>query len=134
MKKKKSSVFTILTIVFSIIFVWTTAFCINTVLQGVKKYIYSESSFLYSIEGEDYARLVDITYQNQMNGADPTDTIEECYAAAKYFEHASYYKAYRENGDEKKAAELWNKMEEQKGLMGELSYMTDYVLAYLDIQ
>lgn len=82
---------------------------------------YSVDTYYYRIEEGRYAELVELYYA-ETDRQDPKDSgKEECYAVARYYEAASYYKMYLENGDTEKAEEQRQRMEEIAGEMGELS-------------
>ena len=80
-----------------------------------------EDSFLYAIEDGDYSRLVEMMYRNEVAGVETSEIYEECYAVARYYEAATYYKAYKNAGDMTRAQEKKQIMEGQISRMGELS-------------
>lgn len=59
--------------------------------------------------------------------------MKEYYAAAQYFEAASYYKAFSETGDAARAEKYLQKMNETVGEMGEISFVKDNVDTVLEI-
>lgn len=80
-----------------------------------------EDSFLYAIEDGDYSRMVEMMYLNEAAGVETSEIYEECYAVARYYEAATYYKAYKNAGDMARAQEKKQIMERQISRMGELS-------------
>lgn len=97
-----------------------------------------EHFYYYTAEPNDILRelnrgdLVDAWRDARENRAagltaekDPDYTLP--YAAADYFEAASYYEVFRENGDEEMAEVYRNKMDAAREDMGELAYLSDEI-------
>lgn len=109
------------------------SFCREMIDYG-RTYTYKEQNFLYSLEEKNYTRMVEMMYDNETAGVLLTPTYKECYAIARYYEAATYYKAYLEAGDEVRAAGKKEIMNEQLSYMGELSYAAEDIKKELGLE
>lgn len=96
-------------------------------------YYPKEESFLYSLQQKEYAAMVEMMYRNQAMDVKSNATFEECYAVAKYYEAATYYKAYKFDGNQELAMKKKAIMDEQILQMGELSYAAEDIDTLLGI-
>ena len=117
-----------------LVFVVSAFYMVREVIGYNTSYHPEESSFLYSIQQQDYANLVQMMYRNEAADVETNATYEECYAVARYYEAATYYKAYKNAGDEKAAAKKLEIMEKQVLLMGDLAYVADDIDEKLELQ
>lgn len=109
------------------------SFCREMIDCG-RTYTYKEQNFLYSLEEKNYANLVEMMYDNESAGVSMTQTYQECYAIARYYEAATYYKAYLMAGDEERAAKKKEIMNKQLSYMGELSYAAEDIKEELGLE
>lgn len=130
--KIKNLIFNIVISILSVILVITTASVAYSFWDYSRVYVYDEERFWNCIQSESYDYIVSCMYENEINGVKTTKDLEECYAVARYFEAASFYKAYEQNGKTDKAKEKQKIMEEQKEKMGELSFAAGDIDAFLE--
>ena len=119
--KIKNTVINIVIGILCFVFVIVSFFTFAEAMDYYRDYHPKEDSFLYAIEDGDYSRLVEMMYRNEAAGVETSEIYEECYAVARYYEAATYYKAYKNAGDMPRAVEKKEIMEKQIPLMGELS-------------
>lgn len=133
MESKKINIWSVVIVILGI------AALLNLVVFGYRlaetqqDYSYGEQMFLNRIEEERYGRLPGMVYSNEARGVQPTEQLEECYAVARYFEAASYYKAAVEMNQTDAAAEYYTVMKEQESKAGELSYVIPEMQDFLAI-
>lgn len=132
--KIKEHIFTIIIGVLCVVLVITTLVVGSEFIEDMENHTYTENDFLYCIRSEDYYRMTEYMYINEINGAKVTEGMEECYAVAGYFEAASMYKAYAAVGKNAEAEEKEQVMEAQKEKMGELSYVAENIDDYLELK
>ncbi len=78
----------------------------------------SENALRSRVEYEDYAPLVDHYHQNAASGDTGNAEEKEYYGVAKYYEAASFYKAFSKVGDTERAAREKQKMDAAYEEMG----------------
>ena len=117
----------------SFVFVVSLFFLGQEVISYHTNYYPEEDSFLYSLQQQDYAYMVEMMYRNQAANVKTNTTYEECYAVAKYYEAATYYKAYELDGNRELAENKKEIMNEQLLRMGELSYAAEDINTILGI-
>ena len=117
----------------SFVFVVSLFFLGQEVISYRTNYHPEEDSFLYSLQQQEYAYMVEMMYRNQSAGVKTNSTYEECYAVATYYEAATYYKAYKADGNETLAQEKKEIMQEQILRMGDLSYAAEDINMILGI-
>lgn len=93
----------------------------NTILRELNRGAYMDA--LYSVR---YNRAAGLTEKQDPDFALP-------YAAADYYEAASYYTAYVRNGQDELAGRYREKMEEAHQRMGELQFLTEKMNADLGL-
>ncbi len=111
-----------------------TAGAINEIFEYSSYSCYDEDSFGYRLQDGDYARMVEMYYDNMSQGAEDKKELQEYYGIAKYFEAASYYKVYITTNDMEKAATQEEKMEAALAQMGELAFVSEQIDAKLGIE
>ena len=94
-------------------------------------YYASEDTYLYYIADKDYLHIMSLKYYNS-NQEKMSDTVAECIAVADYYKNASLFRAYEQTENSEKAQKHYEKMEENKKQMGELSYTAQEILQELD--
>ncbi len=94
----------------------------NTILHELNRGSYTEA--LYSVQSN---RAAGITEKD-----DPDFAL--AYAAADYYEAASYYAAYDRNSQEDLASKYREKMEEAYQRMGELQFLAEKMNAELGLE
>ena len=99
-----------------------TGMGIFEMIDGMRIYTVSEDSFIYALEDGRYGNLVADYHRNMVSDAKATETMEECYAIAKYYEAAIDYKLAVQENDQKLQHSLKEKMETAAKEMGALSY------------
>ena len=121
--EKRSPLHIVLDIVIGIMSVLAVGAVIFTINMFAEEwnYSYDAESFYYRLESEDYRDMVEMYYMNESAGVKPDEELEQYYGVAKYFEAASYYKVYQDDGDEEQMAKYLNRMEMAEEQMGVLS-------------
>lgn len=104
---------------FTILF---TGMGIFELTDGMRIYTVSEDSFLYALEDGRYGDLVEDYHRNLVSDVNPSETMEECYAIAKYYEAAIDYKLAIQENDSQLQQTATDKMKTAAAEMGELSY------------
>ena len=104
---------------FTILF---TGMGIFELTDGMRIYTVSEDSFLYALEDGRYGDLVEDYHRNLVSDVKPSETMEECYAIAKYYEAAIDYKLAIQENDSQLQQTAADKMKTAAAEMGALSY------------
>lgn len=99
-----------------------TGMGIFEMIDGMRIYTVSEDSFIYALEDGRYGDLVADYHRNMVSDVKTTETMEECYAIARYYEAAIDYKLAVQENDQKLQHSLKEKMETAAKEMGALSY------------
>ena len=99
-----------------------TGMGIFEMIDGMRIYTVSEDSFIYALEDGRYGDLVADYHRNMVSDVKSTETMEECYAIARYYEAAIDYKLAVQENDQKLQHSLKEKMETAAKEMGALSY------------
>lgn len=99
-----------------------TGMGIFEMIDGMRIYTVSEDSFIYALEDGRYGDLVADYHRNMVSDAKATETMEECYAIARYYEAAIDYKLAVQENDQELQHLLKEKMETAAKEMGALSY------------
>lgn len=76
-------------------------------------------SFYYRLEDGEFYRMVDYYYDNITGGYEDAAELQEYYGVAKYYEAASFCKAFLESGDTVRAERELVKMEQALQQMGD---------------
>lgn len=132
--KIKNIILNIIIAFLCLVFVISSGILVSEVVGYHRNYYPDENSFLYAVQEQDYVRMVDMMHRNLAADVKSNETFEECYAVARYYEAATYFKAYKEAGNDKAAQEKAKIMEEQVLLMGDLTYAAAEIDAKLGIQ
>lgn len=120
--KNKNKVMNVIIVALCVVFVIAALSFVREFSDYSSIYAVKEDSFLYCLQSGNYGEMVDRMKQNQGEGVELTQTYEECYAVAEYFEAASLYKAYMLDGNMEKASQQKERMEDAATRMGEFSY------------
>lgn len=102
-----------------IVAVWMTVVSVSDYL---KPYTISESSLIYDLKGSRYSDLVRDYHRNKALEADATETMEECYAVARYYEAVLDYQLALQEKDAGLQKKAEAAMEKAAGEMGDFSY------------
>ena len=132
--KIKNTVVNIVIGILCFVFVILSFITLAEVMDYHRDYYPQEDSFLYTIEDRDYSRLVEMMYRNEAAGVETSEIYEECYAVSRYYEAATYYKAYKNAGDEIRADENRDIMDAQIVLMGDLGYSAQDIDKMLELE
>ena len=95
---------------------------------------YKEESFLYRIKDERYHEMVRMYHENEAYGKKFGEEGQEYYAIARYYEAASFYKAFSEAGDTERMERYLDKMKEAEEDMGAMAFVKDKIDEKLGIQ
>lgn len=95
---------------------------------------YKEDSFLYRIKDERYNEMVRMYHENEAYGKEFDEEGQEYYAIAKYYEAASFCKAFSEAGDTERMERYLDKMEDAEEDMGAMAFVKDKIDEKLGIQ
>lgn len=101
--------------------------------DSIGGYKTSEDHLLYYVQEGNYARMVERIQMNEFLGVKPSQTMKECYAIARYYEAATFYKAFIENNNLEKAAGKKEIMDQQEQLAGEMKYIINEINESLEI-
>ena len=133
--KRKNPVHLVLDIVIGILclaLVGAGAFAIS-MWQESFGWEYDADSFYYRLSDGDYGAMVEMYYLNEAYNVEPDEELNMYYGAARYFEAASWYKAYSEAGDDSRAAVYRRTMDEAEQQMGALSMVAGDICQALNI-
>jgi len=122
--KRKSPVNLVLDIVIVLLclaLVAAAAFAVSSFRDSFG-WAYDADSFYYRLSDGDYGSAVEMYYLNEANKVKADDELRQYYAVAEYFEAASFYKAFRDAGDEGSAERYLARMEDAERRMGVLSF------------
>lgn len=134
MKNKGNELFINIGIIFfSFLLVVMLLYTTYHFYQAGAVYTESADSLLRYIEIGEYGELVRCMYKNEAAEAKITTDMAECYAVARYYEAASFYKVYFQNGRMEEAEKKKKIMEEQKLLMGDLAYVEEDIIESLEL-
>ena len=134
--KKRKPVHIILDIIIGVLCVCMVGAVIFTVnmLNEDLNFSYDEESFYYRLSDEDYGQMVEMYHMNNAAGVKDGATLEQYYGIAKYFEAASFYKAYSEAGDTEQADKYLAQMQEAEKQMGRLAFEKGKICERLGIE
>lgn len=122
----------LLIVVLAIACIGAAGFAINRFAEPYSWH-YEEDSFYNALEWDEFARTVSMYYYNEAQGSGADSRLQECYGVAKYFEAASYYKMFAQNGEEQKAEAQKAKMEAALQEMGEFTAVKEKIDRQLGI-
>lgn len=118
MRKNKDRLFTSAVVFLSLLIIASGAMLVKNMQSKIYTYEYDAWSLDNSISDRNYGRLLAQTCQNQAAQAKSDEMMEQCYAVAAYYEAAMKQKAYEAAGNQEKADEYAEIMEEKRGQMG----------------
>lgn len=95
---------------------------------------YKEESFLYRIKDERYHETVRMYHENEAYGKKFGEEGQEYYGIARYYEAASFYKAFSEAGDKERMERYLDKMEDAEEDMGAMAFVKDKIDEKLGLQ
>lgn len=134
-KKSERLLHSVLDIIIGILcvaLVGAFAYTINMIYEEYAYgYSYSEDSFYYRLEDENFGGMVEMYHANEAAGVKPTEDMQEYYGVAKYFEAASYYKLYEAEGDQTRMEYYGERMDDALQEMGELKFLEEKILEKL---
>lgn len=133
MTKTFKTVTTLAIVVLAFFFILFTGMGIAELVDGMRIYTVSEDSMLYALEDGRYGDLVEDYHRNIVSGVKSTETMEECYAVAKYYEAAIDYKLAVQEEDFELLEKAKADMEAAASEMGELSYAKGEIDELLEI-
>ena len=122
MSKTFRLVTTIIIVILAFFTVLFTGMGIVEMLDGMRSYTVSEDSMIYALQDGRYGDLVSDYHRNMAANAKSTETMEECYAIARYYEAAIDYKLAVQENDSKLLENSEKIMKETAAQMGSLSY------------
>ena len=101
-------------------------------MDSGKIYVYDEHDLLYRIYNQEYNRLAEYVYQNEVLEAPVSGDMADIYAAAHYYENAVLYYAHQIAGNTAQSKMRYERMQEFFGDMGEFADEADEILEYLE--
>lgn len=122
MSKTFRLVTTIIIVILAFFTVLFTGMGIVEMLDGMRSYTVSEDSMIYALQDGRYGELVSDYHRNMAANAKSTETMEECYAIARYYEAAIDYKLAVQENDSELLENSEKMMKESAAQMGSLSY------------
>ena len=122
MSKTFRLVTTIIIVILAFFTILFTGMGITEMIDSMQSYTVSEDSMIYALQDGRYGDLVSDYHRNMAANAKSTETMEECYAIAKYYEAAIDYKLAVQENDSKLLENSEKIMKETAAQMGSLSY------------
>ena len=122
MSKTFRLVTTIIIVILAFFTILFTGMGIVEMIDGMRSYTVSEDSMIYALQDGRYGELVSDYHRNMAANAKSTETMEECYAIARYYEAAIDYKLAVQENDSKLLENSEKLMKESAAQMGALSY------------
>ena len=122
MSKTFRLVTTIIIVILAFFTILFTGMGITEMIDSMQSYTVSEDSMIYALQDGRYGELVSDYHRNMAANAKSTETMEECYAIAKYYEAAIDYKLAVQENDSKLLENSEKIMKETAAQMGSLSY------------
>ena len=122
MSKTFRLVTTIIIVILAFFTILFTGMGIVEMLDGMRSYTVSEDSMIYALQDGRYGELVSDYHRNMAANAKSTETMEECYAIARYYEAAIDYKLAVQENNSELLENLEKIMKETAAQMGSLSY------------
>lgn len=115
----KRHILDVVILILCIIFLFVLCFAILQFREN--EYTYSERSFYYSMESDNYDNIARMSRTNRVLGKKNGAAYQEYYALADYYEAALYYNIYTKAGDTERAEIRKKAMEDAVSRMGTLS-------------
>ena len=122
--------FRVITVVLTILIVWQLLNLAFQIHDDAYHYSYDEDTFLYAIQDGRYSELPEKKRKNEMEHVKTDAQLQECYAVADYYEAASMYYMYLQNGDTDKSKKAEADMKTAQSGMGELEYCAAKIDSY----
>ncbi len=128
-KDPRSVLFHTVVTILGVVFVVLTALFLYRMSDRYTRYSPEPDDILFELKRGDYVGAWEDAERNRACGiteqTDPDYALP--YAVTDYYEAASYYTVYRENGDEEKAAVYRKAMDKAFTSMGELQFMAEEI-------
>ena len=122
MSKTFRLVTTIIIVILAFFTVLFTGMGLVEMIDGMRSYTVSEDSMIYALQDGRYGDLVSDYHRNMAAEAKSTETMEECYAIARYYEAAIDYQLAVQENDLELLENSEKIMKETAAQMGSLSY------------
>ena len=122
MSKTFRLVTTIIIVILAFFTVLFTGMGLVEMIDGMRSYTVSEDSMIYALQDGRYGDLVSDYHRNMAAEAKSTETMEECYAIARYYEAAIDYQLAVQENDLELLENSEKIMKESAAQMGALSY------------
>ena len=122
MSKTFRLVTTIIIVILAFFTILFTGMGITEMIDGMRSYTVSEDSMIYALQDGRYGDLVSDYHRNMAANAKSTETMEECYAIARYYEAAIDYQLAVQENDSELLENSEKIMKEAAAQMGSLSY------------
>lgn len=132
--KIKKWITNIIIIILCFFLILGIGFFLQEASSSESKYYRTEEPFLYAIQAKDYPRLVETSHHNLSMKNGRSEKFSEYHGVADYFEAASFYLAYLENGQKEKAEKMKKRMEEAELHMGRYAYLKEEIHKILGIE
>ncbi len=120
-------------VILAVLITFFTGIGIFEFADSMRTYTVSEDSLVYALQDGRYGELVEDYHRNMAADAKTTDTMQECYAIARYYEAAIDYKLALQENDIEAQKITKEKMENSASEMGELSYAKEEIDKILGI-
>lgn len=136
LRKKKSPLHRVLDIIIGVlcVFIVLAAVLAIGMFKESWSYSYETDSFYYRLQDEAFGQMVEMYYTNEAAGVKADEELQQYYGVAKYFEAASYYKAYQDVEDGQQMLKYQEKMELAEEEMGELDFLSEKIYEKLGIE
>ena len=134
MSKTFQIVTNLVIVVLAFLIILFTGMGIFEMADELRGYTVSEDSLIYTLQDGRYGDLVSDYHRNTAADAKSTETMEECYAIAKYYEAAIDYKLAVQENDSELQQTMREKMETAAKEMGALSYAKKEINELLEIE
>lgn len=133
MSKTFKTVTNLLIIIMAFFIILFTGMGLFEMIDAMRIYTVSEDSMLYALEDGRYGDLVEDYHRNKVSNVKSTETMEECYAIARYYEAAIDYKLAVQEKDLALQEESLIRMNDAAEDMGALSYAKNEIDELLHI-
>ncbi len=127
-------VLNIVIVIMSILMVICGCVAVSSLYDAFSPRMYSEQSLYYCVQDGDFGRLVSYCHEGMQESDHASARVKEYYGIAKYYEAASFYKAFLETGDTERAEQAKAKMEQAYAEMGSWNIVQEEIHELLGIE
>ena len=133
MSKTFQTITSLIIVVLAFFTILFTGMGIFEMADSIRIYTTSEDSMIYALQDGRYGDLVSDYHRNMVSDAKSTETMEECYAIARYYEAAIDYKLAEQENNSETLENSKKIMKEAEAQMGDLSFAKEDIDALLGL-